>query len=75
MENKIIYIYISNNRTIKRIPYNSKERVEILETAENNPEEGVRVGFVFFFHTKPGSSQITYVSYYVAVAMVTTFIS
>lgn len=34
----------------------------------------MRRGKKIFFNTKPGISQITYVLYYVAVAMVTTFI-
>lgn len=47
-----------------------EEEVGILETSGNSHEEGE----FFFFNTKPGISQITYVLYCVAVAMVTTFI-
>lgn len=53
----------------EKTPCNSEEGVGILETSGSRHEERD-----FFFNTKPGISQITYVPYYVAVAMVTTFI-
>lgn len=52
----------------------TEKKADILEILENSHEgEGLCV-FVCVFNTKPGISQITYVPYYVAVAMVTTFI-
>lgn len=54
---------------MEETPHPPKEEVGILETSGSSHEEGE-----FFFNTKPGISQITYVLYYVAVAMVTTFI-
>lgn len=54
----------------EKTPYNSKAEVGTLEASGSSHEKRD----FFFFNTTPGISQITYVPYYVAVAMVTTFI-
>lgn len=53
----------------EKTPCNSKAEVGTLEASGSSHEKRD-----FFFNTTPVISQITYVPYYVAVAMVTTFI-